>query len=76
VAGRQRPAPQQPAGGAQTAGRREPQRASAEEPSSIAQSAPGFPNDSSRPVEVDADTTAAVERAMGVRRTRPKNTGE
>lgn len=72
AAGRQHPAPQRLAGGTHAAGRREPQRASAAEPSSIAQSAPGFPNDSSRPVEVDAATTAAVERAMGVRRTRPK----
>ncbi len=53
------------------------------EASSIAQSAPGFPNDSSRPVEIDAATTKAVERAMGLRegarggpKTRPKRKGE
>jgi uncharacterized protein (DUF2267 family) len=70
------PAQQRSAEGGQAAGRHGPERASDTEPSSIAQSAPGLPNDSSRPVEVDAATTAAVERAMGVRKTRPKRTGE
>jgi uncharacterized protein (DUF2267 family) len=75
--GGQRPSSPRPAGGAQAAGGPDSERSgAAAEPSSIAQSAPGFPNDSSRPVEVDAATTAGVERAMGVRKTRPKRTGE
>jgi uncharacterized protein (DUF2267 family) len=78
--GGQRPSQQSPqqrsAEGAQAAGGREPERTAAAEPSSIAQSAPGLPNNSSQPVEVDAATKAAVERAMGVRKTRPKRTGE
>lgn len=80
--GRHRPsaqslAQQRSAAGAQAAGGPDSERpGAAVEPSSIAQSAPGFPNDSSRPVEVDAATTAAVERAMGVRKTRPKRTDE
>jgi uncharacterized protein (DUF2267 family) len=72
--------PARPAGEQTPAARRVPETAGAErtaaaEPSSIAQSAPGLPNDSSQPVEVDAATTAGVERAMGVRKTRPKGTG-
>jgi uncharacterized protein (DUF2267 family) len=73
----QRPAQQRSAEGAELTGGRERENAgAAEEPSSIAQSAPGLPNDSSRPVEVDAATTAGVERAMGVRKTRPRRAGE
>jgi uncharacterized protein (DUF2267 family) len=73
----QRPSSQRPARGAQDARGPGSERSSAAaEPSSIAQSAPGLPNDSSRPVEVDAATTAAVERAMGARKTRPKRTDE
>jgi uncharacterized protein (DUF2267 family) len=78
--GGQRPSQQSPqqrsAEGAQADGGREPERTAAAEPSSIAQSAPGLPNNSSQPVEVDAATKAAVERAMGVRKTRPKRTSE
>jgi uncharacterized protein (DUF2267 family) len=71
------PLQQRSAGGPTAAGGPDSERSgAAAEPSSIAQSAPGFPNDSSRPVEVDAATTAGVERAMGVRKTRPKRAGE
>jgi uncharacterized protein (DUF2267 family) len=72
----QRSPQQRSAEGARAAGGGEPERTAAAEPSSIAQSAPGLPNNSSQPVEVDAATTAAVERAMGVRKTRPKRTSE
>jgi uncharacterized protein (DUF2267 family) len=72
----QRSRQQQSAEGAQAAGGSEPERTAAAEPSSVAQSAPGLPNNSSRPVEVDAATTEAVERAMGVRKPRPKRTSE
>jgi uncharacterized protein (DUF2267 family) len=72
----QRSPQQRSAEGAQTAGGREPERTAAAEPSSIAQSAPGLPNNSSEPVEADAATTEAVERAMGVRKPRPKRTRE
>jgi uncharacterized protein (DUF2267 family) len=66
-----------PAEGGRGTGGREPYGAdAAAEASSIAQSAPGLPNDSSRPVEVDAAQTAAVERAMGVRKTRAKRSME
>jgi uncharacterized protein (DUF2267 family) len=52
--------------------------------SSIAQSAPGLPDDSSRPVDVDPATARAVERAMsnrggpsrGEAKTRSKRKGE
>jgi uncharacterized protein (DUF2267 family) len=76
--GGQRPSqPQQRSGeSTQAAEGREPERTAAAEPSSIAQSAPGLPNNSSQPVEVDAATKAAVERAMGVRKTQPKRTRE
>ncbi len=78
--GGQRPSQRSPqqrsAEGTQVAGGPEPERTVAAEPSSIAQSAPGLPNNSSQPVEVDAATKAAVERAMSVRKTRPKPTSE
>jgi uncharacterized protein (DUF2267 family) len=78
--GGQRPSQRSPqqrsAEGVQIAGGREPEHTAAAEPSSIAQSAPGLPDNSSQPVEVDAATKAAVERAMGVRKTRPKRTSE
>jgi uncharacterized protein (DUF2267 family) len=61
---------------AQATGERELEyTGAAAEASSMAQSAPGLPNDSSRPVEVDSATTAAVERAMGVRKARAKRQG-
>jgi uncharacterized protein (DUF2267 family) len=72
----QRSSQQRSAEGGQGAGEREPERTAAAEPSSIAQSAPGLPDNSSQPVEVDAATRAAVERAMGVPKTRPKRTSE
>src|SRR5262249_54382158 len=72
-----RTAEHRPAEGGRSAGGREPERTGAAmEASSIAQSAPGLPNDSSRPIDVDAATSAAVERAMGVRKTRPKRPAE
>jgi uncharacterized protein (DUF2267 family) len=67
---------QRSAEGAEAAGEHAPDRTASAEPSSIAQSAPGLPNNSSQPVDVDSATTAAVERAMGVRKARPKNTSE
>jgi uncharacterized protein (DUF2267 family) len=64
------------AGGRRTGGQDLERIGAATEASSIAQSAPGLPNDSSRPVDVDAATTVAVERAMGIRKTRPKRPAE
>jgi uncharacterized protein (DUF2267 family) len=72
----QRSPRQQSAQSAHTVGKRESERTAGAEPSSIAQSAPGLPNNSSQPVEVDADTAEAVERAMGVRKPGPRRTSE
>ncbi len=57
------------------AGERALERAGAAPGLSSAQTAPGLPDDSSRPVDVDPATTTAVERAMG-NRSAPNRAGK